>query len=361
MESQKTSAKRWREIDALRGLAVLLMVFSHALRWTYVGDPLYIINLFGNLTPGDLATPMFYIAAGLSLYFSLCSHLKRSSDPSSVQKRYARRLAKLFFIGVAMSLTWGVLQAQAITLLIIVCLTIAMARLQVFHVMRLFFPVIIAGALTTHLLISNIPLPPLWEQILAGQFPLFAILAINATGFYLAAYIKSPKVFPVVMAVGVGLVGTVLILGERGALIERYGASPSFLLLGIGSSCLLLGIFHFQILQRTFIFKYLTQIGNDALFLFIFHYVAFYLPLYFGGILGTLGHVSALIFSGGVVAAVTITAKLRQHSTVMVYDLLDLLFATAGAYLLRQYVYVQSILADRATPYSEGLRLRTYR
>ena len=351
MDSHNISNKRWREIDALRGLAVLLMVFSHALRWTYEKDPLNIISLFGNLTPGDMATPMFYMAAGLSLYFSLRSHLQRSLDPSDLQKRYARRLGKLFFIGVTMSLAWGVLQAQAITLLIIVCFTIAMARLQVFHAMRICFPAIIVGALTAHLLMTNINLPSFWELILAGQFPLFAILAINATGFYLASYLQSTTFFPVVTGMGVSFIGTALILGERGAFIERYGASPSFLLLGLGLSFLLLAIFHFQFLQRTALFTYLTQIGKDALFLFVFHYAVFFLPLHFGGILGTMDASSALIYSSGVVTAVIIAAKLRQHSTLMVYDLLDMIFATVYAYLLRPTVYIQRTLVSRPSSY----------
>jgi uncharacterized membrane protein len=354
--SEKSSTKRWCEIDALRGLAVLLMVFSHALRWVYAGDPLNIMNIFGGLTPGDLATPMFYMAAGFSLYFSLHSQLQRSPDPLSVQKRYTRQLSKLFFIGVAMSLTWGVLQAQAITLLILVCFTIIMARLQLFHAMRILFPAIIVTALTAHLLITKIALPPLWEEILAGQFPLFAILAINASGFYLATYLQTTAFFPVITFMGVGLIGTILLLGERGAFIERYGASPSFLLLGIGLNCILLGIFHFQILQQTRFFKYLTLIGNDALFLFIFHYAAFFIPLHFAGFLGTMAVASALTFSVCVVTAVIITAKLRKNSTVMVYDLLDMCFVSAGVYLLRPYAYVQRFLTDRETPYPEVLR-----
>ena len=59
--------KRFKEIDALRGLAVLLMVFNTVCAGS-MSNPVKILGIFGH-TPGDIATPMFYLAAGLALYF----------------------------------------------------------------------------------------------------------------------------------------------------------------------------------------------------------------------------------------------------------------------------------------------------
>jgi hypothetical protein len=45
---------RFKGVDALRGTAVLLMVFSHGLHWAYPGTAHDIILLFGSLSPGKV-------------------------------------------------------------------------------------------------------------------------------------------------------------------------------------------------------------------------------------------------------------------------------------------------------------------
>jgi uncharacterized membrane protein len=112
-----TKVERFSEIDALRGLAVLLMVFNHGLNWAYPGTAYNIVSLFGTLSLGDLATPMFYLAAGFSLYFALAGRLRKDPRRHELRRRYAIRLGKLFTIGLCLSAGWGVLQAQAVTLM----------------------------------------------------------------------------------------------------------------------------------------------------------------------------------------------------------------------------------------------------
>ncbi|MEW5921475.1 MAG: heparan-alpha-glucosaminide N-acetyltransferase domain-containing protein [Bacillota bacterium] len=352
------SISRRGEVDALRGLAVLLMVFSHALRWAYGGDPAALIRLCGNITPGDLATPAFYLAAGLSLHFSLQRGLQKNPDPLDLRKRFTARLGKLFFIGVCMSLTWGVLQAQAITLLVLVWLTLSVPRLQDFQALRSLFPGIITLLICVHLLLSGLPLSPFWDRLLADQFPLFAILAINATGFYLASYLNLRTFTVAMIGLGLGLSAAALLLGEWGVAIQRNGASFSFLILGIGLSMLLLGIFRFGFMQRTIIFCCLMQMGRDALFLFVFHYAAFFLPLYLLGFTGKLSAPGALIFAGIMVLTVTLVARLRRGSSFMIYDLVDLIFLTMQSYLFLPLLQGLNIFRTHYSTCPRGMGLR---
>ncbi|MBS4022686.1 MAG: hypothetical protein KGZ79_09755 [Dethiobacter sp.] len=60
---QVSKSSRFQEIDALRGAAVLLMVFNHGLEWMYSGTAHDVIRIFGSLSLGDIATPMFYGAS----------------------------------------------------------------------------------------------------------------------------------------------------------------------------------------------------------------------------------------------------------------------------------------------------------
>ncbi|HHT47251.1 MAG TPA: DUF1624 domain-containing protein [Firmicutes bacterium] len=356
---RKVRSKRFKEIDALRGLAVLIMVFSHALRWVYAGNPVDIIGLFGDHTPGDIATPMFYLAAGLSLYYSMQSRFIRNADPTSIWKDYSVRMGKLFLIGVAMSFTWGVLQAQAISLFLLMWLILSAARICNFNRLRSFFPGILVLVLTLHLLLSECSLPFFWEKLLAGKFPLFAIMFINAAGFYYAPYLRSHSFSTDCTVLGAGSIAAALLLAENGTAIERYGASITFLLLGVGLSVFLLGIFHSRLFQKTFFFRCFTLVGKDALFLFVFHYAAFFLPLYFLGLQEKMSPAGALIFSIAVVVAVIITAVLRRNSNITVYNLLDMIFISIWSTVLSPMLRSSDSLTRRqiACPEEAGARL----
>lgn len=352
-------SERFKEIDALRGLAVLIMVFSHALRWVYAGDPVDIIGLFGDHTPGDIATPMFYLAAGLSLYYSLQSRLIRNVDPASLRKEYSIRMGKLFLIGVAMSFTWGVLQAQAISLFLLMWLILSAVRIYNFNQLRSFFPGILILVLTLHLLLSECSLSLFWEELLAGKFPLFAIMFINAAGFYYAPYLRSYSFSTGCTVLGAGLITAALLLAENGTAIERYGASITFLLIGVGLSVFLLGIFRSSLFQKTFSFRCFTLIGKDALFLFVFHYAVFFLPLYLLGLLGKMASTGALMFSAAVVAGVIITAILRRNSKTTVYNLFDMIFISIWLNVLSPLLRRPDPLARNQISYNEeaGARL----
>lgn len=325
---------RFAEIDALRGLAVLLMVFNHGLQWAYTETAYDIVRLFNSVSLGDIATPMFYLAAGLSLYFALQNHLHKNSDPSGLRKRYTIRLSKLLFIGICMSLGWGVLQAQATTLLVLAWLALYLHQHKGPHALHSLLPYFILFVLSVHLLISYSPSPSL-ENIFSGQFPLFAILTINATGFYLAPRLRLRSFSVRYIMLGIGLIGSALFLSGRGFLIIRYGASFPFLLLGIGLSILILGLFRFNLIQKMTVFHYLTRIGRDSLFLYIFHYVVFFLPFYFSGLIGQMSATGAILFSGTMTILIIITGQLRQYSSFTVYGFLDTILATVWTTMIR--------------------------
>jgi hypothetical protein len=351
----KAGKGRFDEIDALRGAAVLFMVFNHGINWMYTGTSYDIFRLFGSLSLGDIATPMFYLAAGFSLYFSLLNRLRKDPDPAAVRSRYTVRLCKLMFIGVLVSMSWGVLQAQAITLLALTWLTLTVSCRKKFDEARSFLPGFITIAVVIHFLFLNLTLPPLIELVVAGQFPLFAILAINSTGFYLAPHLTL-KSFPLRnISLGVCLIITALVVGEKVSPLVRSGAPISFLLLGIGMSLLMLGVFHFRFAQKTFIFRWLAMTGKDALFLYVFHYAGFFVPLYFTGIMGTMTANGAIMFAVALVIAMTVTARLRRESTVSVFDLVDMVFSAVSTWLLPPSVQRPNLPVRRRLPYAEGV------
>jgi uncharacterized membrane protein len=330
--------KRFREIDALRGLAVLLMVFNHGLSWAYPGTAYNIVTLFGTLALGDIATPMFYLAAGISLYFSLQSRLRKDNDPLYIRSQYTTRLGKLFIIGIFMSLGWGVLQAQAITLLAIAWLILSFMPANPMETLRSYLPAIIFGALVVHFLLTSSSMPHFLHNVIAGQFPIFAILAINAIGFYLAPRLHLRTFSLRYIGLGIVLMVSALLYGEFISPMIRHGASFSFLMFGIGLSAMVLGIFHLNVIQTFSVFKYLALVGKDSLFLYIFHYVAFFVPFFFSGFMLQLSAPVAVIFSTVMTSLIILTAHLRRNSRVTVYYLFDTLTSTAWAYVSRPVV-----------------------
>ena len=345
------SSGRFKGVDALRGTAVLLMVFSHGLHWAYPGTAHDIILLFGSLSPGDIATPMFYLAAGLSLYFSLQNRLTKGIDPLGLQKWYTLRLAKLMFIGVTISLSWGVLQAQATTLMALVFFVLFITRVSNFDNVRPYLPGGMILALTAHFLISTTPMHPAATKIFSGQFPLFAILFLNVLGFYIAPRLRLQSFASHYIVLGAFLVITGLLLGERVASLTRPGAPLPFLFLGVGLSLLLLGIFELKSVQKLGFFRYLTRVGKDSLFIYLFHYVAFFVPMYLIGSIGQLSAVASLVFSGTMTLLIIKTAMLREGSTVTVYRLLDYLLTTLWSCLLQPIALRTSRLKGEHSSY----------
>lgn len=312
--------KRIQEIDALRGVAVLLMVFSHGLHWAYTGTAHEIISFFGVLSPGDLAAPLFFFTAGLSLYYSLTTLLKRNFSLSELQRHYSFRLAKLFFIGVTLSLNWGVLQAQAISIFILVTSILFLLEHFSFRQIRIY--ILAFGILALGLHFSLVPTNC---NIFSGQFPIFAILAFNAVGFYFAPCLRIFKLHYRCLGLGTVLIAVALILAEAGFSLARFNAPIAFIVLGIGLSLVLLGLLNLIVKQSTSVFSYLTRVGRDALFLFVFHYLAFYLPLFFTGFMNKMGITSSLVFASIILIVITLTAKLREHSSFSIYHLVDAL------------------------------------
>jgi uncharacterized membrane protein len=332
-QSTHHKAGRFSEIDALRGLAVLLMVFNHGLNWSYAGTAYNIVAIFGTLSLGDIATPMFYLAAGISLYFSLQSRLRKDRNPIHIRAKYCIRLGKLFIIGFFMSLGWGVLQAQAVTLLALAWLVLSLLPNEKLESVFSVLPWLILISLGAHFLIANLRLSPSLHLVFAGQFPLFAILAINGIGFCLAPRLHWPAFSTRHIALGLGMMLTAVLYAQYASPMIRHGASLSFLAFGLGLSSLILGIMHNKGIQKLTLFRYLAMVGKDSLFLYIFHYVAFLVPFYFSGFMLNLSAAAAVVFSSAMTAMIVFTAYLRRHSRLSVYHIFDRLTSTLWAYL----------------------------
>lgn len=195
-------------VDALRGMAIVLMIQDHAFDWWLRGA--FHATQLGRITEflGTLAAPLFLFLMGTSLALSARKRMQRSVSPSRLALTYLRRGAFLVLQGYAV--TWlifynGHNAAEMGAVDILHCLGLSMI---------LMIPLVLARAWPLTLLVAIlVAIISPW----AGGWPLPQWLAAWLTGSSGISY------FPVVLFLVYALAG--LALGQLHVLVSgrRHG------------------------------------------------------------------------------------------------------------------------------------------
>lgn len=269
--SRPRGGGRIESIDAVRGLALIGMVFSHGLHWFHTGTSHDVFSL-GGLSVGDLATPAFYILAGISLRLSIQSRLRREGDLNAVWAGFRRRFTQLFLIGIPLASGWGVLQAQAVALL---ALTFLAVRIVPRHT-RWAHPdwpfVLSIVLLLSHVAVQSVADAPLMTKLFSEQFPLLAIVTLGAFGYGWGRFASTKNWGSASIALGGLLSLGALVLFIGGDVPARIGMTPGYLLAGSALTMLLLGFGHNRRVANRSVTRLLGRIGRRALYLFFAHY-----------------------------------------------------------------------------------------
>lgn len=304
--------RRIRSIDVVRGLAVVVMIFSHGLRWLHSGRSQDVVSLFGANSLGDMATPVFFVVSGISLGLVT---LRRQPNGAAL----VGNMARLFALGACLSLAWGVLQAQALVLALL-ALTFTpwrpppdSRRAAERSVLGLKMPASwrpAAGIAACAFLIHagmRVAFTPLtghaeWDHLMVGGFPIFAVLGLASIGFCTASALVREGWERWAVCCGALLMVAAASLHFAGlSVVERSGMSPAFILLGVGLTLTTLGLVELlydrsrrlQWLDR--LLRTPEQVGRFGLFLFVGHYVALALPLHAAGLAGHADTDSAIV------------------------------------------------------------------
>ncbi len=323
----QTGPGRLVGLDICRGLAILLMVFSHGLHWLYTGTSHDLITLYGSLSLGDAAMSMFFTVSGLSLYLSATAHLKKGIDIHRLYRRYRTRFKQLFLIGFCISLFWSVLQAQALVLLCLSSIYLYCLPRLGGERSRLVILGVVFISLTVHrLAVTYFDYAP-FLIFFRGQFPFFALLGLGGLGFFSSILLRGRNKNWGFVFAGGALIGAARWLFAKGCLLLRFDASPVFIIFGFGLTLFCIGLFNFGPVQKIPVARWLVFVGRDALFLFLFHYAVFSLPLHIFGLNNRLGPLPALAVSGIFVAVIVSVAQRRRQSRFSLYQLTDQIFA----------------------------------
>lgn len=277
-------------VDAVRGLAIVLMVFSHGLNWFHV-DGSHTVFSIGRMSLGDVAAPLFFVIAGVSLSLSFDARRRSGISNNRLLAQYRNRFRQLFVLGIPISFAWGVLQAQAITLGLFVMLvlhvferegpvhtdtTASAGRRRWGEVWPAIFALI---ALIGHALVVGSELrSPVLGLLFHGQFPMLAIMSFVAFGFAWGRRLHDRRWSRSFYAVGAVFAGTSWIVaratGPDGVLepLARTDMPVPYVLAGVAVSLLLLAVLQSRLLRNAGTVQLLGTIGRHGLFLYLAHY-----------------------------------------------------------------------------------------
>lgn len=282
-----TASRRIDGVDAVRGLAIVLMVFSHGLNWFHIDGSHAVISI-GRLSLGDAAAPLFFVIAGVALSLSFAARRRRGMSAGVLADQYRRRFRQLFVLGIPISFAWGVLQAQAITLGTIVFLllyvferdTAASESVNVFAgsrgIVGRWWPFALAlGALVIHAFIASANIgSSLLEMLFQGAFPLFAIMAFVSFGFGVGRWLQASnwrRRFYVVGALFIAA-GWIAAGGAGAKALVRVHMPLPYIFGGIGAALWLLAFMDAPAVRPSRPLRLFADIGRHGLFLYLAHY-----------------------------------------------------------------------------------------
>jgi len=184
--------KRFWEVDALRGVAILMMVWYHFLfDLSYLGG--YDINVYTGLWRywARATATIFIFLVGLSLCLSL-ARIKQLRPGNSLFRRYLRRGLRIFGWGLSITVVTGLLFPQG-TVYFGILHFIGLAVILAYPFLRWRLPNLILGLVALGL--------GFYLQGLTVDFPWLLWLGLRPESFYTFDY------FPIFPWFGVTLMG----------------------------------------------------------------------------------------------------------------------------------------------------------
>lgn len=266
--SGKGKSGRIAAIDAMRGLAIILMAFSHGLTWFHTGESRHVIAIFGSLSFGDLATAIFFLVAGISLSLSIRARRRRETPAHHIWNGHSRRFRQLFLLGMPLTAGWGVLQAQAAGLMFITFWALRRKRPAAGEALF-----ITAALAAIHMALKPAAARvPVVSAFFTSDFPVFATTALIAAGFAWGIGMTRENVIRGGVGVGMAAMAGFAAVYFLGGEVARSGMSLGYLLAGGAAAAFGLAAMHGASRHGGPVFRLLALLGRRALFLFLAHY-----------------------------------------------------------------------------------------
>ncbi|MDD5096221.1 MAG: heparan-alpha-glucosaminide N-acetyltransferase domain-containing protein [Candidatus ainarchaeum sp.] len=214
---------RIRQIDAFRGLAIVLMVFFTLYALLSGGPDFLMHNKQDSLHAGDFVLPLFIFASGMSLFFFA---QKRKGSPKNYALDSIGRFGKLVLISFFLMLLAGAAPFTMDEVMLIALLSLPTLLIAVLPELFIYAGILLPPALYLALLSAD-ALPDFSAAYLGGYPAAVFYLPVMLFGFLAGKSIYEKKGLLPIFAATLFLSVALLFLVPP----YKMGASPSFMAL----------------------------------------------------------------------------------------------------------------------------------
>jgi hypothetical protein len=230
----------------------------------------------GSITVVDLGAPLFIVAIGLTFGVSLQRRWTRDG-PARAVWHFLRRAILLFAIGLAMAVVWTYLGLNESGIYWGVLQTIAIAIVLALPFLRLPPPARVIAGLALLAIYKFVVMPHWLDLVLASPHGGLPGCLSWASLLILATACSDPLLQPAGREWALPAVGALAMAGAIALSpvvpISKTRVSASYVLLGLGTSVLLLWIFHLLVDRRGVRIPWLAALGKNPLLIYLLQYV----------------------------------------------------------------------------------------
>lgn len=279
--------RRLESIDILRGLAVLLMLYYHFVRWLMRGSERTSVLAIGNIPLTDLAPIIFFMVTGLTLFISVSRRRAKGVPRREITRHIVKRYLLLMVGGLLLDLVvWGPAHLAFWDVLEAIGLTNILAYLIIAYWTES-TPVLLAigglGYLSVFVLEGILPgwTPGIFKNMLVGTFPIGPYLMYVLVGIVIGqALVRSAasgreRTFAgIAFGISAGALLLGLALQKMGFTLERYPPVASFVLFTLGGTISLFALFFWLKELRPAPPRWLNPLklfGERAIYIYVGH------------------------------------------------------------------------------------------
>ncbi|MFH1285016.1 MAG: heparan-alpha-glucosaminide N-acetyltransferase domain-containing protein [Candidatus Micrarchaeota archaeon] len=276
---------RYAFIDEFRGFSIFLMLFFNFLSSLAFAIPFFLLHNQGNvLLFGDLIAPFFQFLIGACTCISVSKRRENGASELEILKHIGKRALFLVFLGLALDVfassklafTWGVLESLGVGLFI--------AYLALFlpllprALSALALTAVYAYAMQFQWFASSVSLTQHGGPLGAISFAVISIFGAVFAELLLKEKRENFSMY--------ALCGSLALLG-LGSLASSFIpfnkllVSPSYALFASGASLLFFLLFYFLSEIKGIRLPLLSELGLNALALWILQFLLFFYPLWF--------------------------------------------------------------------------------
>ncbi len=274
---------RFPSLDMFRGFVVLFMIFINLITLFSYDLPYFLQHNLTTMLPGDLVAPLFQFIIGISLVIAI----EKRKNVNERRRYVLQRTALLLLLGLALDagfekfagLRWGVLESLGIGILL------SYALLSFSVILRIAATL---GILTIYsILFFHVPKFSSYvlSQVHGGPLGAVSYATVAVFGTIAGEWLYTDGKKKKVELKNIIMLGAIIMflsfITNFFVPFNRLSVSASYMLFSAGIGFLLVAAFYYLAERKHFDNHALTVFGQNALIIWVLHYLLFWWPLTF--------------------------------------------------------------------------------